>query len=227
MKAISHHGKGLNPRACRHIAQAFVRPILLYGANLLTPTKSASLKMEMLWKRVARWATTCFYRTNAAALLAEACLLPLPLTIGDLQVGYVARIAGSHPSYNPASARLPPDFPSPWADSPKKRVDFFKGVKGQYRPLPWRTVRRYGEPRIRLSMDELAHRLVPLLRTLAIVDPEAHALPPYKLAYPAGTPLLPHFTQRALLLHRDADTHLQWGRSIEIGRASCRERVCT
>ena len=77
VKAISHHGKGINPRAGRHVAQAFIRPILLYGVNLLAPTKGCLLKMGHLWHRVARWVTTCFYHLNHDILLAEAALQPL------------------------------------------------------------------------------------------------------------------------------------------------------
>ena len=211
VKGLSQYGKGLNPRACRHIAQVLVRPILLYGANLLTPTKGVLRKMDALWHRVARWVTTCFYRTNTSALLAEACLPPLNITIDGLQVAYTARIAGTFPSQNPASARLPPDFPTPWALQTPKRENFFVGVKGIYRPLPWRTARRYGEPRIRLPMDEVAHRLVPLLNTLDIVQPEQHGMPPYKRSYPMDTPLLPHYTLKAFQEHSAASSHLNWG----------------
>src|SRR5205085_8917967 len=49
----------------------------------------------------------------------------------------------------------------------------------------------YGKPRIRLPMDEVAHRLVSLLNTLGIVQPEKHGMPPYKRSYPMDTPLLP------------------------------------
>ena len=139
VKAISHHGKSINPRACRHIAQAFIRPILLYGANLLAPTKGCILKMGYLWHRVARWVTTCFYRHNNAILLAEAALQPLTLTIRSLQVAYVERLGGTFPTLNPVSARLRPDFPSPWADRSCRRVNHFGGVVGIRRPLPWRT----------------------------------------------------------------------------------------
>ena len=107
VKAISHHGKGINPRACRHVAQAFIRPILLYGANLLAPTKGCLLKMGHLWHRVAHWVTTCFYRLNYAILLAEAALQPLALTICSLQVASVTRVGGTFPTLNPTSARLP------------------------------------------------------------------------------------------------------------------------
>src|SRR5205085_2369532 len=79
VKRPSQYGKGLNPRACHHISQALVRPILLYGANLLAPTKGALHKMEVLWYKVARWVTTCLYRTNTSALLADASLPPLDL----------------------------------------------------------------------------------------------------------------------------------------------------
>ena len=104
--------------------------------------------MDVLWHRVARWVTTCFYRTNTSALLAEACLPPLNITIDGLQAAYTARIAGTFPTQNPASARLPPDFPTPWALQTPKGEDPFVGVTGIYQPLPCRTVRRYGEPRI-------------------------------------------------------------------------------
>ena len=60
-------------------------------------------------------------------------------------------------------------------------------------------------------MDEVAHQLVPLLHTLGIVDPDSHALPPYKTSYPPDAPLLPFYSPKAFLLHRDAETHLQWG----------------
>ena len=180
VKAISHYGKGLNPRACRHIAQAFIRPILLYGANLLAPTKGCLLKMGYLWRRVARWVTNCFYSTNSAALLAEAAMQPLTITVHGLEIAYVARIAGTFPTLNPALARLPPDFPTPWADRSFRRVNHFGGVVGIRRPLPWRTAHRYNEPRIRLLINELAHRFRPLITSLSIVEPDRPCLPPYK-----------------------------------------------
>src|SRR5205085_8639439 len=130
------------------------------------------------WHIVHHRATPRLNHTNTSSLLTEAYLPPLNITIDGLQVAYTARIAGTFPTQNPASARLPPDFPTPWALQAPKRENFFVGVKGIYRPLPWRTARRYGEPRIRLPMDEVAHRLVPLLNTLDIVQPEQHGMPP-------------------------------------------------
>ena len=211
VKAISHYGKGLNPRACRHIAQAFIRPILLYGANLLAPTKGCLLKMGYLWHRVARWVTNCFYSTNSAALLAEAAMQPLAITIHGLQIAYVARIAGTFPPLNPASARLPPDFPTPWADRSFRRVNHFKGVVGIRRPLPWRTVHRYNEPRIRLPMDELAHRFLPLITSLGIVESDRPCLPPYKRHYPPETEILLHYSVASWATLLEANVHLSWG----------------
>ena len=194
VKAISHHGKGLNPRACRHIAQAFIRPVLLYGANLLAPTKGCLLKMEYLWHRVARWVTSCFYHTNSAALLAEAAMQPLAITVQGLHVLYVARIARTCPTLNPASARLPPDFPTPWTDRSFRYVNHFGGVVGNRRPLPWRTVHRYNEPGIHLPMDKLAHRFLPLITALGIIEPDRPCLPPYKRDFPPNANLLLHYS---------------------------------
>ena len=211
VKAISHYGKGLNPRTCRHIAQAFIRPILLYGANLLAPTKGCLLKMGYLWHRVACWVTNCFYSTNHAALLAKAAMQPLTITIHGLQIAYVARIAGTFPTLNPASARLPPDFPTPWADRSFRHVNHFGGVVGIRRPLPWRTAHRYNEPCIHLPMDELAHRFLPLITSLSIVEPDQPCLPPYRRHYPQDTEILLHYTVAAWATLLEANAHLSWG----------------
>ena len=214
VKAISHHGKGINPRACRYVAQAFICPILLYGANLLAPTKGCLLKMGHLWRRVARWVTTCFYRLNHDILLAEAALQPLTLTIRSLQVAYVARVGGTFLTLNPTSARLPPDFPSPWADRSFRRVNHFEVIVGIRRPLPWRTARRSNEPRIRLPMDELAHRFLPLINTLSLVEPDWPCLPPYKRHFPPHADLLPHYTVASWATLQEANTHLSWGLQV-------------
>ena len=211
VKDISHHGKGINPRACCHVTQAFIRPILLYGATLLAPTKGCLLKMGHLWHRVARWVTTCFYRLNHDILLAEAALQPLTLTIRSLQVAYVARVGGTFPTLNPGSARLPPDFPSPWDDRSFRRVNNFEGVVGICRPLPWRMADRYNEPCICLPMDELAHRFLPLINTLSLVEPDRPCLPPYKRQFPPHTELLPHYTVASWATLQKANTHLSWG----------------
>jgi hypothetical protein len=216
VKDLSHYGKGLNPRACRHLAQAFVRPILMYGANVLTPTKGALHKMETLWRRVARWVTTCFYTTNAHALLAEAALPPVSHMVSLLQTNLAIRIAGSHPSKNPAAYRFPPDFPRPWGRAVPSRPNPFIGLTGVSRPLPWRTIRRYGEARIRLPMDEIAHTLVPLLHTLERIERDRPRFPPYKLQIPEGVEPLPTCPPGTVLDQRDAELHFLW--AIETAR---------
>ena len=161
VKAISHHGKGINLRACCHVAQAFICPILLYGANLLAPTKGCLLKMGYLWHRMAHWVTTCFYCLNHAILLTEAALQSLALTIRSLQVAYIARVEGTFPTLNPASARLPLDFPSPWVDRSFRHINHFEGVVGIQHPLPWRMACRYNEPssaKMHLRLDITAKR---------------------------------------------------------------------
>ena len=167
--------------------------------------------MGYLWHRVARWVTSCFYRTNSAALLAEAAMQPLAITVRGLQVSYVARIAGTFPTLNPAAATLPPDFPTPWTDRSFRRVNHFGGVVGIRRPLPWRTVRRYNEPRIRLPMDELAHRFLPLITSLSIIEPDRPCLPPYKRHFPPDIDLLPHYSVNSWMTLQEANAHLSWG----------------
>ena len=170
--------------------------------------------MGLLWHRVARWVTTCFYRLNHDILLAEAALQPLTLTIRSLQVAYVARVGGTFPPLNPASARLPPGFPSPWADRSFTLVNHIEGVVGIRRTLPWRTARSYNEPCIRLSMDELAHRFLPLINTLSLVEPDRPCLPPYKRHFPPHMDLLSHYTVASWVTLQQANTHLSWGLQV-------------
>ena len=82
---------------------------------------------------------------------------------------------------------------------------------GIHRPLPWRTVHRYNEPRIRLPMDELAHWFLPLITSLGIVEPDRPCLPPYKRHYPPETEILPHYSVASWATLLEANTHLSWG----------------
>ena len=169
--------------------------------------------MGHLWHRVARWVTTCFYCLNHT-ILAKAALQPLALNIRSLQVAYVARVGGTFPTMNPTSASLPPDFPSPWVDRSFRHVNHFKGVVGIRCPLPWRTARRYNEPCIRLPMDELAHRFLPLIDTLSLVKPDQPCLPPYKRHFPPHGDIRPHYMVVSWSTLQEANTNLSWGLQV-------------
>ena len=93
-------------------------------------------------------------------------------------------------------------------------VNHFQGVVGIRRPLPWRTVRRYNEPRICLPMDELAHRFLPLINTLSLTEPDRPYLSPYKRHFPPHADILPHYTVASWATLQEANMHLSWGLQV-------------
>ena len=60
-------------------------------------------------------------------------------------------------------------------------------------------------------MDELAHKLVPLLHTLKTVFQDCPRLPIYKNTPVPDDSTLPHCHIADVLEHREADLHLRWG----------------
>ena len=174
--------------------------------------------MGTLWHRVTRWVTWCGYTSNPAALQAQACLPLLWHLIELLQTNFNIRINGIRPSLNPATQRLPHDFPTPWGKEVLRRTDEFFEVKETYRHLPCCTIRRYDEPCIRLLMDDLADKLVPLLHTSKTPFPDRPRLPTYKNSTTFNDSTLPHGHIADVMEHLDADLHLRWG--LETARAA-------
>src|ERR1700704_6401921 len=113
VRRLSDAGKGLNPRATRHLSQVLIRPTLLYSSEIFSPLGHTLRAMSTFWRKIAIWVTNCFHSTSSAAVHSESFLTPIPPLINFIQSKYAIRIIGIHPFINPASARLPPHRPYP------------------------------------------------------------------------------------------------------------------
>jgi len=112
VKRLSSPGVGVRPFQCHRIATGLLCPILMYGADLLTPTYTALRGMNSFWHRVQRWTTNNFFSTPTSILAREACLPPIASYCKYRRRLAALRVACAPPYANPAAARLPPSFPS-------------------------------------------------------------------------------------------------------------------
>src|SRR6266481_5500151 len=74
VRRLSDRGKGLNPRATRHLAQVLIRPTLLYGAEIFSPPTNTLNQMSSSWRKVGIWITNCFYSASYVAVFSESFL---------------------------------------------------------------------------------------------------------------------------------------------------------
>ena len=68
---IRHHsppGAGLPPYLCHRFATSLVAPILLYGADLFTPSVGTTTHLDTFWRKVQRWTTNSFSTTPTRIL---------------------------------------------------------------------------------------------------------------------------------------------------------------
>src|SRR6266852_5137974 len=82
---LTEFGKGLNPRASRHLAQVLKRPTLLYGAEILSPPKLTLEAMSSFRRKVGIWVTNYFHSSSYAAVHSESCLPPIPPLVNFIQ----------------------------------------------------------------------------------------------------------------------------------------------
>jgi len=102
---------GLAPDINRRLATGLILPILTYGADLFTPNACSLGKMTILWNRVLRWTTNCFYSTPMSILPCKACLHSLDSLLPHKRKMAAFRMTFSFPLINPAAARMPATFP--------------------------------------------------------------------------------------------------------------------
>jgi len=103
---------GLPPYLCHRLVTSLVAAILLYGADLFTPSVGMTTRLDTFWLKVQRWTTNCFSGTLTGILSVESCLSPVSLLIAHRQRLAALRVVCSPPSVNPATARLHSSFPS-------------------------------------------------------------------------------------------------------------------
>ena len=159
---LSPPGAGLPPYLCHRLATSLIAPILLYSADLFTPSMGTTTRLDTFWRKVQRWTTNCFSATPTGILSVESCLLPVSLLIIHRQRLAALRVVCSPPSVNLATARLHLSFPSLsvfWAPDSSRAIT--KGLSSVYLPLHWRTPRPVPPKRNHLPVDAVAYRTIP------------------------------------------------------------------
>jgi len=162
IRRLSPPGVGLPPYLCYRLASWLIAPILLYGADLFTPSVGTTTRLDTFWRKVQRWTTNRFSATPTGILSVESCLPPVSLLITHRQRLAALRVVCSHPSVNPAMAGLHPSFPSPSTHrAPDSSRAPTRGLSSVYLPLHWKTPRPVPPIRNHLPVDAVAHRTIP------------------------------------------------------------------
>ena len=186
IRRLSPPGAGLAPYLWHRLATCLVAPILLYGADLFTPSVGTTNRLNTFWHKVQRWRTNSFSTTPTGILSVESCLPPVSLLITHRQRLAALRVVFSPPSVNPPTARLHPSFSSLLTSrAPDSSRALTKGLTSVYLPRHWRTPRPVPPIRNHLPIDAVAHRTLPFTTGLSkmpminshLVSP-APALPP-------------------------------------------------
>jgi len=85
IRRLSPPGAGLPPYLCPRLATSLVAPILLYGADLFTPSVGTTTRHDTFWRKVQRWTTNCFSAMPTGIPSVESCLHPVSLLITHRQ----------------------------------------------------------------------------------------------------------------------------------------------
>jgi len=162
IRHLSPPRAGLPPYLCHRLATSLIAPILLYGADLFTPSVGTTTRLDTFWRKAQRWTTNCFSATPTGILSVESCLPPVSLRITHRQRLAALRGVCSPPSVNPATARLHPSFSSLSVyRGPDSSRAITRGLSSVYLPLHWKTPRPVSPIRYHLPVDEVAHRTIP------------------------------------------------------------------
>ena len=168
IRRLSPPGAGLAPYLCHRLATSLVAPILLYGADLFTPSVGTTNRLNTFWHNVQRWTTNCFSATPIGILYVESCLPPISLLVTHRQRLAAIRIVCSPPQVNPATAPLHPTFPSlSLYRAPDSSRAITRGLTSVYLPLHWMTPRPVPPIRNHWPVDAVAHRTLPFTQGLA------------------------------------------------------------
>jgi len=168
VRCLSPPRAGLPPYLCHRLATSLIAPILLYGADLFTPSVGTTTRLDTFWRKVQRWTTNCFSATPTGILSVESCLPPISLLIAHRQRLAALRVVCSPPSVNPATARLHPSFSSLSVyRAPDSSRAITRGLSSVYLPLHWKMPRPVPPIRNLLPVDAVAHRTIPVTHGLS------------------------------------------------------------
>jgi len=174
VRRLSPPSAGLPPYLCHRLATSLIAPILVYSADLFTPSVGTTTRLDTFWRRVQRWTTNWFSATPTGILSVESCLPTVSLLITHRQRLAALRVVCSPPSVNPATARLHPSFPSlsaHWAPDSSRALT--SGLSSVYHPLDRETPHPVPPIRNHLPVDAVAHRTIPFtlgLSTMPMID---------------------------------------------------------
>jgi len=162
IRQLSPPGAGLPPYLCHRSATSLIAPILLYGADLFTPSVATTTRIDTFWPKVQRWTTNCFSATPTGILWVKSCLPPGSLLVTHRQRRAALRVVCSPPSVNPATPRLHPSFSSLSVyRGPDSSGAITRGLSSIYLPLSWKTPRPVPRLRNHVPVDAVAHRTIP------------------------------------------------------------------
>jgi len=162
VRRLSPPGAGLPPYLYHRLATSLIAPILLYGADLFTPSVGTTTRLDTFWRKVQRWTTNCFSASPTGIPSVESCLLHISLLVTHRQRLAALRVVCSPPSVNPATARLHPFFPTlSGYRAPDSSQAVTTGLSSIYLPLHWKTRRPVPPIRNHLPVDAVAPRTIP------------------------------------------------------------------
>jgi len=111
VRRLSTPGAGLPPYLCHRLATSLIAAILLYGADLFTPSVGTTTRLDTFWRKVQRWTTNCFSATPTGILSVESCLPPVSLLVAHWQRLAALRVVCSPPQCEPGNSPPSPILP--------------------------------------------------------------------------------------------------------------------
>ena len=168
VKRLSPPGSGLSPHLSHRLVISLLLPTLLYGADIMVPSRGMLAKINVYWHQVQCWVSNCFRSTPIPILSAEACIPPIQAIIPHKRHMAALRLVCTAPTINPAAGRLCPSFPSLL----KHRVSnshrtLCTRLAPNVMPLSGKTNRPPSKVRSHLPINELANLARPILESLS------------------------------------------------------------
>ena len=191
VKRLAPPGSGLSPHLSHRLAISLLLPTLLYGANIMVPSRGVLAKIDVYWHQVQGWVSNSFRSTPIHILSAEARIPPIQAIIPHKSRMAALRLVCAAPTINPAAGQLCPSFPSLLR---YRALDSYRALctrlPPNVMPLSWKTNRPPSKVRSHLPVDELANLARPILGSLTFA-PLANAT-----LLPEQASLAPHDTMR-------------------------------
>ena len=158
VKRLSPPGSGLSPYLAHRLLISLLLPTLLYGADLMVPSRGMLTQMDVYWRQLERWVSNCFISTPIPVLAAEAFIPPLLALVPHKRRIAVLRLICAPRTVNPAAGRLCPTFPSLlWYRAPDSHSGLGTRLPPNVMPLLWKNNSPDSKVRSHLPVDELAN----------------------------------------------------------------------